>query len=143
MIAIKTFNVEAGMPVLDEARRLVIEEIRRAKKEGVRVLKVIHVNAERKMKENRYVLPGSASALITIISAVAITATSPEDVLRRLFLTATREPSLPHIPRSSRTMAVTCIRQPSLAAIWPYPHRTAAPARRRNRDPKPQSCSHR
>ena len=42
MIAIKTFNVEAGMPVLDEARRLVIEEIRRAKKEGVRVLKVIH-----------------------------------------------------------------------------------------------------
>ena len=30
------------MPVLDEARRLVIEEIRRAKRERVRVLKVIH-----------------------------------------------------------------------------------------------------
>lgn len=30
------------MPTLDEARRLVIEEIRRAKREGVKVLKVIH-----------------------------------------------------------------------------------------------------
>jgi hypothetical protein len=40
--AIKTFNVEAGLPTLDEARRLVADEIRRAKREGVRVLKVIH-----------------------------------------------------------------------------------------------------
>ena len=38
----KTFNVEADLPSLDEARRQVIEEIRRAKREGVRVLKVIH-----------------------------------------------------------------------------------------------------
>ncbi len=30
------------MPVLDEARRLVIGEIKRARREGVRVLKVIH-----------------------------------------------------------------------------------------------------
>lgn len=30
------------MPILDEARRLVIAEIRRAKREGVKVLKVIH-----------------------------------------------------------------------------------------------------
>lgn len=30
------------MPVLDEARRLVIGEIKRAKREGVKVLKVIH-----------------------------------------------------------------------------------------------------
>lgn len=30
------------MPTLDEARRLVIEEIKRAKREGVKVLKVIH-----------------------------------------------------------------------------------------------------
>src|SRR5664280_1152326 len=42
MSAIHTFNVEAGLPTLDEARRLVIEEIKRAKREGVKVLKVIH-----------------------------------------------------------------------------------------------------
>ncbi len=42
MNPIRTYNVEAGMPVLDEARRLVIGEIKRAKGEGVRVLKVIH-----------------------------------------------------------------------------------------------------
>lgn len=42
MSAIRTYNVEAGRPTLDEARRLVIEEIKRAKREGVRVLKVIH-----------------------------------------------------------------------------------------------------
>jgi hypothetical protein len=34
--------VEAGLPTLDEARRLVIEEIKGAKREGVKVLKVIH-----------------------------------------------------------------------------------------------------
>jgi hypothetical protein len=42
MPALRTFNVEAGMPALEEARRRVIEEIRRAKREGIRVLKVIH-----------------------------------------------------------------------------------------------------
>jgi len=42
MSAIRTYNVEAGLPVLDEARRLVIEEIKRAKREGAKVLKVIH-----------------------------------------------------------------------------------------------------
>ena len=42
MIVIRTYNVEAGLPALDEARRLVIEEIKRAKREGVKVLKVIH-----------------------------------------------------------------------------------------------------
>jgi hypothetical protein len=41
-VSIKTFNVEAGMPSLDEARRQVLEEIRRAKKQGIRVLKIIH-----------------------------------------------------------------------------------------------------
>lgn len=39
---VRVFNVEAGWPRLDEARREVIAEIRRAKREGVRVLKVIH-----------------------------------------------------------------------------------------------------
>ncbi len=42
MSAIRTFNVEAGLPTLDDARRLVIAEIKRTKREDVRVLKVIH-----------------------------------------------------------------------------------------------------
>jgi DNA-nicking Smr family endonuclease len=42
MSAARTYNVEAGMPTLDEARRLVIEEIKRAKREKMKVLKVIH-----------------------------------------------------------------------------------------------------
>ena len=42
MSVIRTYNVEAGLPTLDEARRLVIAEIKRAKREGVKVLKVIH-----------------------------------------------------------------------------------------------------
>jgi DNA-nicking Smr family endonuclease len=42
MSAIRTFNVEARSHTLDEARRLVIEEIKGAKREGVKVLKVIH-----------------------------------------------------------------------------------------------------
>jgi hypothetical protein len=42
MSAIRTYNVEAGLPTLDEARRRVIEEIKRAKREGAKVLKVIH-----------------------------------------------------------------------------------------------------
>jgi hypothetical protein len=42
MSALKTFNVEVGLPTLDEARRLVIEEIRKARREGVRALKIIH-----------------------------------------------------------------------------------------------------
>jgi hypothetical protein len=37
-----TFNVEAGMPTLDEARRLVLAEIKQAKREGAKVLKVVH-----------------------------------------------------------------------------------------------------
>ena len=37
MNVIRTFNVEAGLPTLDEARRLVIDEIKRAKREGVKV----------------------------------------------------------------------------------------------------------
>ena len=42
MSAIRTYNVEAGLPTLDEARRLVIAEIKQAKREGIKVLKVIH-----------------------------------------------------------------------------------------------------
>ncbi len=42
MSAVRTYNVEAGRPTLEEARQLVIAEIRRAKRAGVKVLKVIH-----------------------------------------------------------------------------------------------------
>jgi hypothetical protein len=42
MSAVRIFNVEAGLPTLDEARRQVIAEIKRARQGGVRVLKVIH-----------------------------------------------------------------------------------------------------
>ena len=42
MSALRTFNVEASLPTLEEARRLVAEEIRRAKRERVAILKVIH-----------------------------------------------------------------------------------------------------
>ena len=38
----RTCNIEAGLPILDEARRQVIEEIRKAKREGVSILKIIH-----------------------------------------------------------------------------------------------------
>jgi hypothetical protein len=41
-MSVRTINVEAGLPSLDEARRQVIEEIRRAKQDRIRVLKVIH-----------------------------------------------------------------------------------------------------
>jgi hypothetical protein len=42
MSLLRTINVETGLPTLDDARRTVIEEIRKAKREGVRVLKIIH-----------------------------------------------------------------------------------------------------
>jgi hypothetical protein len=42
MPRLRTFNVEEGLPSLEEARKLVIEEIRRAKGSGIRVLKIIH-----------------------------------------------------------------------------------------------------
>ena len=42
MKACATFNVEASFPTLEEARRLVIDEIKIAKRKGIRVLKIIH-----------------------------------------------------------------------------------------------------
>ena len=41
-MSLKTFNVENNFPSLDEARRMVLDEIRKSKLEGVRVLKIIH-----------------------------------------------------------------------------------------------------
>jgi hypothetical protein len=42
MSATRRFNVEAGLPTLEEARRLVAAEIKQAKRDRVRVIKVIH-----------------------------------------------------------------------------------------------------
>jgi hypothetical protein len=42
MATVKTINVEADFPTLEEARRRVIQEIKRAKRERVRVMKIIH-----------------------------------------------------------------------------------------------------
>lgn len=42
MNPVRTHNIEADLPTLDEARRAMLGEIRTAKREGVRVLKVIH-----------------------------------------------------------------------------------------------------
>jgi hypothetical protein len=39
---LKTFNVESSFPSLDEARRMVLDEIRKSKREGVCALKIIH-----------------------------------------------------------------------------------------------------
>jgi hypothetical protein len=42
MNQVRLFNVEANLPTLDEARRLVIDEIKKAKRERIRILKIIH-----------------------------------------------------------------------------------------------------
>ena len=41
-IAIRTVDVEVGLPPLDEARRLVMEEGKTTKGKGVKLLKRIH-----------------------------------------------------------------------------------------------------
>ena len=42
MSLVRTFNVEDGLPTLEEARRLVAAEMKQARRDGARVLKVIH-----------------------------------------------------------------------------------------------------
>ena len=42
MAEIQRFKVEAGLPTLDDARRMVIAEIKRARRAGARVLKIVH-----------------------------------------------------------------------------------------------------
>jgi hypothetical protein len=42
MSAVRTVNIEAGLPTLDEARRRANDEIRQGRREGLRVLKIIH-----------------------------------------------------------------------------------------------------
>lgn len=42
MPAFKTLNIEAGLLTVDEARRLLLAEVRNAKASGVLAIKVIH-----------------------------------------------------------------------------------------------------
>jgi hypothetical protein len=42
MKTLRTLNLEAGFPTLEEARQQMIAEIRAARQLGVRILKVIH-----------------------------------------------------------------------------------------------------
>lgn len=39
---LRELNIKAGMPTVDEARRILLESLQAAKTGGVRVLKVIH-----------------------------------------------------------------------------------------------------
>ncbi|MBI4665585.1 MAG: Smr/MutS family protein [Nitrospinae bacterium] len=38
----RVMNIKEGMPTVDEARRRLIRELERAKKDGVKVVKIIH-----------------------------------------------------------------------------------------------------
>jgi hypothetical protein len=40
--ALKIVNIESGMPTVDEARQLLLAEVKRAKQNGVKALKIIH-----------------------------------------------------------------------------------------------------
>jgi hypothetical protein len=41
-MACRTINLESGLPSLEEARRYLLAQVQGARREGVRVLKVIH-----------------------------------------------------------------------------------------------------
>src|SRR5437773_5809931 len=41
-MALRVINLESGMPSLEEARRRLLVEMQAARKQGVRVLKIIH-----------------------------------------------------------------------------------------------------
>jgi hypothetical protein len=42
MPALRTVNIEAGLPTIDDARRRLLAELRQAKQSGVIALKIIH-----------------------------------------------------------------------------------------------------
>lgn len=42
MPALKVFNIESGMPTIDEARQLLLAEIKSARQSGIHVMKIIH-----------------------------------------------------------------------------------------------------
>ena len=50
-VTVRVFNVEADFPTVDEARRLVAEEIRRAKREGVGRGRVVALGEEAREPE--------------------------------------------------------------------------------------------
>jgi len=39
---LKTLNIEAGMPTVEQARQVLLQELRQAKQSGVRAIKIIH-----------------------------------------------------------------------------------------------------
>jgi hypothetical protein len=41
-MAVRTLNLEAGAPSLEEARRRLLAEISSARQQGVRILKIVH-----------------------------------------------------------------------------------------------------
>jgi hypothetical protein len=42
VLALKTVNIEANMPTVEEARQLLLAEVKLAKQSGVKALKIIH-----------------------------------------------------------------------------------------------------
>jgi hypothetical protein len=42
MPVLKTFNIENGLPTVDEARQLLLAELRQSKQSGVVAVKIIH-----------------------------------------------------------------------------------------------------
>src|SRR5208283_5209754 len=42
MAGMKTLNIEAGMPTVEEARQILLAELKQAKQRGVAAVKIIH-----------------------------------------------------------------------------------------------------
>jgi hypothetical protein len=42
MAGVKILNIEAGMPTVDEARKILLTELKQAKRSGVAAVKIIH-----------------------------------------------------------------------------------------------------
>ena len=42
MAAVKILNIEAGMPTVEEARQILLAELKQAKQNGVAAVKIIH-----------------------------------------------------------------------------------------------------
>jgi len=42
MAGVKTLNIEAGMPTVEEARQILLAELKQAKQSGVAAVKIIH-----------------------------------------------------------------------------------------------------
>jgi len=42
MAGVKTLNIEAGMPTIEEARQILLAQLKQAKQSGVAAVKIIH-----------------------------------------------------------------------------------------------------